>query len=141
VTLGPGATNAAHGVDIAEHDSAPMILFIGQVERAMLGRGAFQRWTIGPYSVPQPNGSPRLRLRSKFRGHLSRVSHRRAGRPGPVVVITLPEDMLVETAEVVDAPRMDATPIWPGLTQMAKLRKILREAKRPIAILGGTRLD
>ena len=42
VTRGPGATNAAHGVHIAEHDSAPMILFIGQVERAMMGRGAFQ---------------------------------------------------------------------------------------------------
>src|SRR5947209_8901269 len=42
VTRGPGATNAAHGVHIAEHDSAPMILFIGQVERAMRGRGAFQ---------------------------------------------------------------------------------------------------
>ena len=42
VTRGPGATNAAHGVHIAEHDSAPMILFIGQVERAMIGRGAFQ---------------------------------------------------------------------------------------------------
>ena len=42
VTRGPGATNAAHGVHIAEHDSAPMILFVGQVERAMLGRGAFQ---------------------------------------------------------------------------------------------------
>src|SRR6202158_996795 len=42
VTRGPGSTNAAHGIHIAEHDSAPMILFIGQVERAMLGRGAFQ---------------------------------------------------------------------------------------------------
>ena len=42
MTRGPGATNAAHGVHIAEHDSAPMILFIGQVERAMIGRGAFQ---------------------------------------------------------------------------------------------------
>ena len=42
VTRGPGATNAAHGVHIAQHDSTPMILFIGQVERAMLGRGAFQ---------------------------------------------------------------------------------------------------
>src|SRR5271166_5097644 len=42
VTRGPGATNAAHGLHIAEHDSAPMILFIGQVERAMMGRGAFQ---------------------------------------------------------------------------------------------------
>src|SRR6476646_8913374 len=36
VTRGPGATNAAHGVHIAEHDSAPMILFIGQVERELM---------------------------------------------------------------------------------------------------------
>src|ERR1700761_3802758 len=42
VTRGPGATNAAHGVHIAQHDSTPMILFIGQVERAARGRGAFQ---------------------------------------------------------------------------------------------------
>ena len=40
VTRGPGATNAAHGVHVAQHDGTPMILFIGQVERAMLGRGA-----------------------------------------------------------------------------------------------------
>ena len=42
VTRGPGATNAAHGVHIAEHDSAPLVLFVGQVERSMRGRGAFQ---------------------------------------------------------------------------------------------------
>jgi acetolactate synthase I/II/III large subunit len=42
VTRGPGATNDAYGVHIAAHDSAPMILFIGQVERTMFGRGAFQ---------------------------------------------------------------------------------------------------
>jgi hypothetical protein len=84
VTLGPGATNAAYGVDIAEHDSASMILFIGQVERAMLGRGAFQRWTIGPYSVPQPNGSPRLRLRSKFpRSFIARFTSPCRGGRGP----------------------------------------------------------
>ena len=58
------------------------------------------------------------------------------GRPGPVV-IALPEDMLSETGEVVDAPRAIAIPIWPGLTQMAELQKLLWSAQRPIAILGG----
>ena len=42
VTRGPGATNAAPGIHIAEHDSVPLILFVGQIERAMRGRGAFQ---------------------------------------------------------------------------------------------------
>jgi len=34
VTRGPGATNASSGLHIARQDSAPMILFIGQVQRA-----------------------------------------------------------------------------------------------------------
>ena len=58
------------------------------------------------------------------------------GRPGPVV-IALPEDMLVESAEVADAPRVAPTPIWPGLAQTAELQKMLWSAERPIAILGG----
>ena len=42
VTRGPGATNASHGIHIAQQDSTPMILFVGQVEREMRGRDAFQ---------------------------------------------------------------------------------------------------
>ena len=42
VTRGPGAANASPGIHIAQHDSVPVILFIGQVERGMRGRGAFQ---------------------------------------------------------------------------------------------------
>ena len=42
VTRGPGATNASPGVHIARQDSTPMILFVGQVARAMRGREAFQ---------------------------------------------------------------------------------------------------
>ena len=38
VTRGPGATNASPGMHIAEHDSSPVILFIGQVQRDMRGR-------------------------------------------------------------------------------------------------------
>ena len=42
VTRGPGATNAASGVHIAQQDSTPMILFVGQIEKEMYGRDAFQ---------------------------------------------------------------------------------------------------
>ena len=42
VTRGPGATNASPGIHIAEHDSVPLILFVGQIERGMRERGAFQ---------------------------------------------------------------------------------------------------
>ncbi|HSM20064.1 MAG TPA: thiamine pyrophosphate-binding protein, partial [Hyphomicrobiales bacterium] len=42
VTRAPGATNASAGVHIAQQDSTPMILFIGQVARGMQEREAFQ---------------------------------------------------------------------------------------------------
>ena len=42
VTRGPGAANAFAGVLVAQHNSTPLILFIGQVERFVKERGAFQ---------------------------------------------------------------------------------------------------
>src|ERR1700740_1040539 len=42
VTRGPGATNASAGVHVAQQDSTPMILFVGQIERALKEREAFQ---------------------------------------------------------------------------------------------------
>ena len=42
VTRGPGATNASAGIHIAQQDSTPMIMFVGQVERAVREREAFQ---------------------------------------------------------------------------------------------------
>ena len=42
VTRGPGSMNGSHGVHIAAQDSTPMIMFVGQVERGMREREAFQ---------------------------------------------------------------------------------------------------
>src|SRR6204780_1750846 len=42
VTRGPGATNASAGIHIAQQDSTPMIMFVGQVDSSVRERGAFQ---------------------------------------------------------------------------------------------------
>src|SRR6202163_2839794 len=42
VTRGPGATNASAGIHIAQQDSTPMIMFVGQVETSVREREAFQ---------------------------------------------------------------------------------------------------
>ena len=42
VTRGPGATNASIGIHTAMQDSAPMIIFVGQVGTDMREREAFQ---------------------------------------------------------------------------------------------------
>ncbi len=137
VTRGPGATNAAHGVHIAEHDSAPMILFIGQVERAMRGRGAFQEMDYRAFFGSTAKWATEIDDPARVPEIIQRAFHTAMqGRPGPVV-IALPEDVLTEAADVADARRVEPAAIWPGPTQMAELQKMLWAAKSPIAILGG----
>ena len=138
VTRGPGATNSAHGVHIAEHDSAPMILFVGQVERAMLGRGAFQEMDYRAFFGSTAKWATQIETAAQIPEIVQRAYHvAMQGRPGPVV-IALPEDMLTDLASVPDAPRAEPVAIWPGLTQMAELQKMLWAAKRPVVIVGGS---
>jgi acetolactate synthase I/II/III large subunit len=137
VTRGPGATNAAHGVHIAEHDSTPLILFIGQVERGMLGRGAFQEMDYRAFFGSTVKWATQVEDAARIPEIVQRAFHvAMQGRPGPVVV-ALPEDVLTEMAGVADALPVVPAPIWPGPTQMAELQKMLWAARRPIAVVGG----
>jgi len=140
VTRGPGATNASAGIHIARQDSTPMIVFVGQVGRHMREREAFQeidyRAVFGPSmakwatEIDDPARIPEL---------VSRAFHTACnGRPGPVV-IAVPEDMLIERAMVPDAAPFEPVESWPGLTDMSRLQKLLWGAKRPIALIGGSR--
>jgi acetolactate synthase-1/2/3 large subunit len=137
VTRGPGATNGAHGVHIARQDSTPMVLFIGQVARAMRWREAFQeidyRAMFGSFAkwvheIDEPARIPEA---------ISRAFHTAlSGRPGPVV-ISLPEDLLVEPADCADAACHRVATPHPAPSDMASLRRLLAGAKRPFAVLGG----
>ena len=138
VTRGPGATNAAHGIHIAEHDSVPLILFVGQIERGMRGRGAFQEMDYAAFFGSTAKWVVEVDAAARLPEILSRAFHvAMQGRPGPVV-IALPEDMLGDIAAVADAPRVEPVLGWPGLTQMAELQKLLWAAARPVMILGGS---
>ena len=137
VTRGPGATNAAHGVHIAEHDSAPLVLFVGQVERAMRGRGAFQEMDYRAFFGSTAKWATEVEDPARLPEIVQRAFHTAMqGRPGPVVV-ALPEDVLTEAASVADAPRVEPAAIWPGQTQMAELQKLLWAAERPVVVFGG----
>jgi len=139
VTRGPGATNASAGIHIARQDSSPMICFVGQVGRHMREREAFQeldyRAVFGSIAkwvteIDDPTRIPEL---------VSRAFHTACnGRPGPVVV-AVPEDMLIERAMAADASAFEPAETWPGLTDMSRLQKLLWAAKRPIALVGGSR--
>jgi acetolactate synthase I/II/III large subunit len=138
VTRGPGATNAAHAIHIAEHDSVPLILFVGQIDRSMRGRGAFQEMDYQAFFGSTTKWTTEIDDVARIPEILARAFHvAQQGRPGPVV-ISLPEDMLLETTAVSDAPAVDPVQTWPGSTQLAELQKLLWSASRPLLILGGS---
>ncbi len=138
VTRGPGATNAAIGVHTAMQDSAPMILFVGQVGTDMRGREAFQeldyravfgtmaKWVV---EVDQVDRIPEL---------LSRAwTVALTGRPGPVVM-ALPEDMLTSLSDAapLTAPLRIAEPA-PTTAGLDEALALLTTARRPLLMLGG----
>ncbi len=136
VTRGPGATNASIGVHCASQDSTPLVLFVGQVPRANRGREAFQEIDYGRFfgsiakwvvEVDRPANIPAVTLRAF---HVAR-----SGRPGPVVV-ALPEDMLVEEAEMhfpLPIPPMLPHPDPAGI---AALCERINAAARPVLLVG-----
>ena len=138
VTRGPGATNASAGVHIAQHDGVPLILFIGQVGRDMRGRGAFQEVDYAAFYGSIAKAVIEIDNPARIPEAVSRAFHlAMQGRPGPVV-IALPEDMLRETAEAVDAARVEPAEAHPAPAAMADLRARLAAAKTPIVVMGGT---
>lgn len=139
VTRGPGATNASAGVHVAAQDSTPMILFIGQIERGMREREAFQEIDYRQMFCGIAKWVAEIDHADRVPEFVSRAYHvATSGRPGPVV-LALPEDMLVEMAEVSQPPAWEQIETHPGLSVMADLQKRLWSAERPIAILGGSR--
>ena len=139
VTRAPGATNAAAGIHIAQQDSTPMILFVGQVTRDVKNREALQeldlraafggmcKWTV---EIDDPARVPEIVSRAFYTAT--------GGRPGPVV-IGLPEDMLAERIASANAPPFVPVETHPGPGEMRALGELLATAQRPLMILGGSR--
>ncbi len=138
VTRGPGATNAAIGVHTAFQDSAPMLLFVGQVGTGAKGREAFQEIDYRAAFAPVAKWAVEIERADRITELLSRAwTVALSGRPGPVVV-GLPEDVLsAETgAPALAGPVRIAEPA-PDAEAVAEAREMLAAAERPLILVGG----
>lgn len=141
VTRGPGATNASAGIHIARQDSIPLIMFIGQVASHAKEREAFQEVDYRAFFGPIAKWATEIDDAARIPEIVTRAfSIATSGRPGPVV-ISLPEDMLTSLAEAPAALPFTPVETRPGETELAELERLLASAKRPLAILGGSRWD
>src|ERR1035437_2919236 len=145
-TSGPGATNLVTAIADAYMDSCPLIAITGQVNQAMIGRGAFQETDIigvtlpivkHSYLITDINDIPRI-VKEAF--YIAQ-----SGRPGPVV-IDLPKNI----------QQAKGQPVWPTLEQIKKglrgytqpdlkaddialneIIGLIEKAERPVLYVGG----
>lgn len=137
-TRAVGGANLAIGIHTAHQDSTPMFVAVGQVERALRGREAFQeidqvatlgglaKWAGEPADVDSVASTVAEAIRQAL-----------GGRPGPVL-LSLPEDLL-DAAMPPDA-RLDATRSSAPkatTTEIVAIIELLASARRPVILAGG----
>lgn len=138
VTRGPGASNAAVGIHTAAQDSSPMIVFVGQVGSDFADREAFQEIDYRRMYGGSVKWVAQIERAERIPEYVARAFRvAQSGRPGPVV-LALPEDMLVASASVDDAVRVEPTIVYPGPEAIAALRTRLGQARRPLVLVGGS---
>jgi len=138
VTRGPGVTNASIGVHTAMQDSAPMILFVGQVGTDMKGREAFQEIDYRAVFGTMAKWAVEIDRVDRIPEILARAwTTATTGRPGPVV-IALPEDMLTSLTDAapLTGPARVAEPA-PSPDAVAEAEAMLSGAARPLILIGG----
>lgn len=137
VTRGPGATNASIGVHVAQQDSQPMILFVGDVARSMRDREGFQEIDFPAFFKPISKWAARIDDPSRVPEYVARAyATAISGRPGPVV-LTLPEDMLSEPCHVAPRPHTVRPAQAPCPDCMQTMMDLLANAASPVAVVGG----
>jgi acetolactate synthase-1/2/3 large subunit len=138
VTRGPGATNASGGVHVARQDAVPMVLLVGQVPTTNRDRVAFQEVDIRAMFAPLAKAVHRVDVADRMPEFVARAMVTAvSGQPGPVV-LELPEDVLSTST---DAPVVAAVPPVvpaPAPEDVAAFVRTLRDAERPLLVVGGT---
>ena len=141
VTSGPGATNLVTGIATANYDSVPLVCFTGQVPTNLIGNHSFQEVDI----VSITKSICKYAVTVQFREELGTVIRKAfqiaaEGRPG-VVVVDIPKDIQCavgdDTYIVNDAGSMDFRQEKMTSDQATKMIHILKQAERPLFLLGG----
>ena len=137
VTRGPGATNASAGIHVAQQDSTPMVLFVGQIRAEDHDREAFQEVDYQSMFGGLCKWVAEVNQTDRLPEYIARAfTIATSGRPGPVV-LALPEDMLSALADVPDSlgPVIELAPTLHTVAEDALTW--LSGFARPLVVVGG----
>jgi acetolactate synthase-1/2/3 large subunit len=137
-TRAVGAANLAIGIHTARQDSAPMFVLVGQVERGLRGREAFQEIdqaaTIGGLAA---HAAELTSLAEMPQAVGDAVRAALGGRPGPAY-LSVPEDLIDEELPAGTTPDTSRpAPPRPEPDDVRAALQFLACAKRPLILAGG----
>ena len=121
VTRGPGACHAAIGVHIAQQDSTPMILLVGQIARDTTDREAFQEVDYRAMFGPIAKWATQIDDARRIPEYMARA-----------------EDMLTDVVTVADARPYTATHAQMSDSSLDALKAEMSTAERPLLLLGSS---
>jgi acetolactate synthase-1/2/3 large subunit len=137
-TRAVGAANLAIGIHTARQDSSPMFALVGQVERAFLGREAFQEVDQAATFGGLTRQASEIRDAAETPAVVGRAIRAALGaRPGPAL-ISIPEDLLDESlpaGTALDTARPPAPRAEPD--EIRAILQFIASAERPVILAGG----
>jgi len=140
VSRGPGLSNAMVALHSAYHDATPLVILVGQVERADFGRGALQEQNYSRLLSDITKEVIEVNEPEQASEALARAFHlAESGTPGPVAVI-LPEDIFDAETEAELNPARPRVVAGPRAADLERLADMLAEAERPLILVGGALL-
>lgn len=141
VTSGPGATNAVTGIADAYMDSVPLVVFTGQVPRAMIGNDAFQEVDIVGITRPCVKHNFLVTEIEDLAETIKKAFYiATSGRPGPVLV-DIPKDITAMRTKFSYPEEVFIRSYNPTIQgnkrQVRRAIDMIMEAKKPMIYTGG----
>ena len=141
VTSGPGATNAVTGIADAYMDSVPLVVFTGQVPRALIGNDAFQEVDMVGITRPIVKHNFLVKSVEELATTIKKAFYvATSGRPGPVVV-DIPKDVTAAKTEFSYPKTIKMRSYNPTIKghagQIKKAVDLMLGAKKPMLYTGG----
>jgi acetolactate synthase I/II/III large subunit len=136
-TASVGSANLVAGVNVAHHDSTPMVVLVGQVANRYLGREAWQEIDQVALFDPICRSATQITHVEKLVEMTQRaLMLARTGRPGPVM-LSIPVDVQDGPGpEPADTPAVMRAPALSDQS-LREVAELLRGAERPLLVVGG----
>lgn len=136
-TSGPGATNALTGIADAKLDSVPMVVFTGQVGRALIGTDAFQEVDIVSMAKAVTKATFQVLTPSELVPTVRKAFQiAQDGRPGPVLV-DLPKDITTADVYLPSRPALVSETLPDdNQVQFQEVWEAFKKAKKPLLLVG-----